>query len=69
VGFKFNPFTGNLDLVGVSSGASGTDHHSGWYDIQTGQSVTIAERKQMTTWGTLILDGTLIIDGQLISEL
>ena len=43
-----------------------TDHHSGFYEIEAGQTVTIEENKQMTNWNNLLIDGTLIIDGDLI---
>jgi len=43
-----------------------TDHHSGFYKIEAGQTVTIEENKQMTNWNNLLIDGTLIIEGDLI---
>ena len=43
-----------------------TDHHSGFYEIEVGQTVTIEENKQMTNWNNLLIDGTLIIEGDLI---
>jgi len=43
-----------------------TDHHSGFYEIEAGQTVTIEENKQMTNWNNLSIIGTLIIDGDLI---
>jgi len=43
-----------------------TDHHSGFYEIEVGQTVTIEENKQMTNWNKLIIDGTLILNGQII---
>jgi len=43
-----------------------TDHHSGFYEIEAGQTVTIEENKQMTNWNNLLIDGTLIIEGDLI---
>lgn len=54
-------------VVSTTAG-TGTDHHSGYYYIPAATTVTIALNKQMTTWGTLDIDGTLIIDGQFISE-
>jgi len=45
-----------------------TDHHSGFYKIEAPDTVTIEDRKQMTNWGGLIVDGTLNVDGQLIIE-
>ncbi len=43
-----------------------TDHHSGFYEIEAGQTVTIEENKQMTNWNNLSINGTIIIDGDLI---
>lgn len=43
-----------------------TDHHSGYYKIESPDTVTIEENKQMTNWNRLEIDGTLIIDGELI---
>ena len=42
------------------------DHHSGFKQIDTGQTVTIETNKQMTNWNKLTNNGTLIIDGDLI---
>lgn len=44
----------------------GTDHHSGFKNIETGQTVTIKEDKQMTNWNKLTNNGTLDINGDLI---
>jgi hypothetical protein len=44
----------------------GTDHHSGFKTINTGQTVTIKENKQMTNWNKLTNNGTLDINGDLI---
>ncbi len=43
-----------------------TDHHSGFYEIEVGQTVTIEDKKQMTNWNGLDQFGTLIINGDLI---
>jgi len=44
----------------------GTDHHSGFKTINSGQTVTIKENKQMTNWNKLTNNGTLDINGDLI---
>lgn len=44
----------------------GTDQHSGFKTIETGETVTIEENKQMTNWNKLTNNGTLKIDGDLI---
>lgn len=66
--FKFNPLTGQFDIDTQSAGGGGTDFHSGYYEIQNAQTVTIEEFKQSVTFGTLVNDGTLNVDGQLILE-
>jgi len=45
---------------------TGNDYHSGYSKINSGDTVTIEENKQMTNWNRLEIDGTLIIDGELI---
>lgn len=67
MGFKFNPFTGTLDLVGGSSSAS-DDLHSGYYYVGVSETVTVAQYKQSVTFGAMIVDGALVVDGQLILE-
>ena len=44
----------------------GTDHHSGFKTINTGQTVEIKTNKQMTNWNKLTNNGTLDINGDLI---
>ncbi len=53
---------------GGQSTGSGTDHHSGWREILSGETVTIAARKQMVVFIELINDGTLEVEGDLIIE-
>lgn len=63
--------TDSLAPGGVSwqeAQASEHDHHSGFYYIPTGVTVTISENKQSVVFGMLDIDGLLIIDGQLIKE-
>lgn len=68
MGFKFNPLTGSLDLVGSGSG-SATDHHSGYYYVAPATTLTVAEYKQSICYGVMTVDGSLVVDGQLILEL
>lgn len=51
---------------GTSS--AGTDHHCSWRIIGVGQTVLVAEFKQMVVFGTLENDGNLYVDGELILE-
>ena len=44
----------------------GTDHHSGFKTIDTGETFTIKHNKQMTNWNKLTNNGTLKIEGDLI---
>jgi len=57
-----------MTVISSTTPGGGTDHHSGYYYIPTALTVTVAENKQMTTWGILDIDGALLIDGQLITE-
>lgn len=66
--FKFNPLTGNLDLVGSGGSSSSTDNQSGYYEIPVSQTATIEEYKQSVTFGDLLLEGELRIDGMLVVE-
>ena len=47
---------------------TGTDHHSGWDEIISGQEVEITSRKQMVIFDELKLDGELRIEGKLVVE-
>ena len=47
-------------------GSSYEDYHSGYYNIELGQTVEIKENKQMVNFNTLTLNGTLNINGHLI---
>lgn len=66
--FKFNPLTGNLDLVGSGGSSSGSDNQSGFYEIVSSEIATIEQYKQMVCFGDLIIDGELRIDGMLVME-
>lgn len=55
-------------MTTIQSILSTTDHHSGWFYIAAGNTVTIDFYKQMTCFGVLTVDGILDINGVLISE-
>jgi hypothetical protein len=65
VSFKFNPFTGTLDIAGSSSAPVATKNFS-YLFIPTGQTIRVAEGQQMVFDGDLVVDGTLEIDGQIL---
>ena len=48
--------------------SSSTDHHAGWHDIISGQTVEISERKQMRIKGTLQNAGILVNRGILVID-
>ena len=56
--------SGVVYIDGVKT--EGTDHHSGFKKIDTGETFTIKENKQMTNWNKLTNNGTLKINGDLI---
>jgi len=58
----------DLDKIDLDINVTGEDYHSGYYDIISSEEITIEDRKQMTNWGGLIVDGILSVDGQLIIE-
>lgn len=58
----------DLDKIYLDINVTGEDYHSGYYDIISSEEITIEDRKQMTNWGGLIVDGILNVDGQLIIE-
>jgi hypothetical protein len=64
--FKFNPFTGTLDLVGGEADVS-PDNFS-YLLVATGSTVTIPTGQQMVFDGQLVVDGVLEVDGT-ISQL
>ena len=65
MGFKFNPLTGQLDLVGTSTGSASPDNFSYSY-IAGSTTVTIPENQQMLYVGPITIDGTLVINGTAI---
>ena len=59
----------NKNIIGeCNNDVDFTDHHSGYYFIESSLIVTIEDNKQMTNWGGLTVDGILNVDGQLIIE-
>lgn len=61
MGYKFNPFTGTLDVV-VEDG------FLPWQTIPADSVVTIAENRQMVVFGGAVIEGTLEIEGSFILE-
>jgi hypothetical protein len=64
MGLKINPVTGNLDLIGSSSGSSADNFSYNLIDV--GESVTIPAGQQMLYVGDLQILGDLIIEGDLV---
>lgn len=62
--FKLNPITGQLDLVGSSSGSS-ADNFS-YEIIIASATVTIPIYQQMIVHGNIQIDGVLVADGPLV---
>lgn len=58
----FNPFTGNFDFVGTSSGG-GADNFS-YKKVIEGQSIVVPENQQMLVDGDLNVFGDLMIRGE-----
>lgn len=65
--FSFNPITGQLDLVGSSSGGASPDNFS-YLSVADGETVEIPEGQQMLYDGSIVVDGTLDVSGE-ISEI
>lgn len=61
--FRFNPITGQLDIVGASTGSS--DNFS-YETVPIGDTVTIPINQQMIVNGVEIVEGTLIVIGSLV---
>jgi hypothetical protein len=55
----------NFKIVS-SYGSWNGDHHSGFYKVDSDESITVTLDKQMTNWNKLTNNGTIKIDGQLI---
>lgn len=63
MGYKFNPLTGEFDLVGASE-----DNQSGYKTIVEGKTARVRDNKQMVVFGGIEIEGILLLDGQLILE-
>jgi hypothetical protein len=63
----FNPFTGNFDFVGTSSGGSSADNFS-YHTIPASTLITIPTNQQMILTGDLDVEGELIVDGMLVID-
>lgn len=55
----------NFKIVS-SSGSWNGDHHSGFYKVDSDETIVVSIDKQMTNWNKLTNNGTIKIDGQLI---
>lgn len=62
--FKFNPFTGNFDLVGHGGGGTSPDNFS-YLLVDSGQEVVIPLGQQMLFKGDIRVLGDLIVRGEL----
>lgn len=62
--FKFNPITGQLDLVG-SGGSSSPDNFS-YETVALGVVVTVPQYQQMIVDGPITVEGSLIVIGKVV---
>lgn len=60
MGFKFNPFTGTLDIAG--SGSSSSQNFS-YTTIEVGESVTVPSGQEMVHSLDLMVRGDLMVQG------
>lgn len=58
--FKFNPFTGTLDIVG---GGTDSSYNFSFQLIIETMTLTVPEHQQMTVQQSLTVQGQLIVDG------
>lgn len=56
--FKFNPFTGTLDVVDPN------DPNFSYLKVSEGESVLVPANQQMLFDGIITVDGTLEVDGE-----
>ncbi len=59
-------FDGEKFKVISAVGSWNGDHHSGFYKVDSKETITVSLDKQMTNWNKLTNNGTIKIDGQLI---
>lgn len=65
--FKFNPFTGKLDLVGSGSGGGSSSPDNFSYKvISVGETVEIPANQQMLVDGHIRVLGHLLVSGELV---
>lgn len=60
MGFKFNPLTGQLDLVNDTEGGA---RRFEVLKVEEGESITLPETDQMSFAQDIIVDGNLMIEG------
>ena len=63
MGYKFNPFTGTLDVVNSTSSVTVTENFS-YKKIVASKTVTIPENQQMIVKKSMVIEGELIILGE-----
>ena len=65
--FKFNPFTGNFDMVGDGGGGGSPSPDNFSYEkIIASVTVTIPLNQQMIVNQNIQVDGTLVANGTLV---
>lgn len=52
--------------ISLTGGGGQTDHHNGYTEIIASETITVVNRKQMTTHGGLTVHGALILNGSLV---
>lgn len=63
--YRFNPFTGQLDIVGAGGGGTSVPNFS--YDyISPTESIEVPAGQEMLLASDLVVDGELILTGQVI---
>lgn len=64
MGFKFNPFTGNFDLVGEAGDITvlGEDNFS-YIKVESGQDVVVPLNQEMVYRNDLMVEGNLMVRG------
>lgn len=63
--YKFNPFTGNLDLVGEGDTILGADNFS-YFEVAEFNTVTIPEGQEMLFKRDLMVRGDLLVRGDAV---
>jgi len=60
--FKFNPFTGQLDLVGSGDTITGADNFS-YVLVESGTPIAVPAGQEMLHEAPIVVDGELTVDG------